>query len=176
MARIAAQLSSVLERSGLRWEERVQLAGGLFVAEALNPHWCAGRTPAEAHALLRAGAPDGSEDGAAVHRDGDGGARIEVSSISLRPDGGLERRTILSPGAPPPRVHAPRAVKPGRVRVCRRSAARGPPGRPAPQGRQEAASRWTVRHRSGSGASARIARLNERAPGGGWRRASLRGG
>ena len=58
MARIAAQLSSVLERSGLRWEERVQLAGGLFVAEALNPHWCAGRTPAEAHELLRAGDPD----------------------------------------------------------------------------------------------------------------------
>ena len=58
MARVAAQLSSVLERSTLSWEERVQLAGGLFVAEALNPHWCAGRTPAEAHELLRAGDPD----------------------------------------------------------------------------------------------------------------------
>ncbi|MCY4640710.1 MAG: hypothetical protein OXC94_10280 [Chloroflexi bacterium] len=58
MARIAAQLASVLERSRLSWEERVQLAGGLFVAEALNPHWCAGRTPAEAHELLRAGDPD----------------------------------------------------------------------------------------------------------------------
>lgn len=58
MARAAAQLSSVLERSDLSWEERVQLAGGLFVAEALNPHWCAGRTPAEAHELLRASDPD----------------------------------------------------------------------------------------------------------------------
>lgn len=58
MARAAAQLSSVLERSALSWEERVQLAGGLFVAEALNPHWCAGRTPAEAHELLRASDPD----------------------------------------------------------------------------------------------------------------------
>ena len=58
MARAAAQLSSALERSALSWEERVQLAGGLFVAEALNPHWCAGRTPAEAHELLRASDPD----------------------------------------------------------------------------------------------------------------------
>ncbi len=58
MARAAAHLSSVLERSALSWEERVQLAGGLFVAEALNPHWCAGRTPAEAHELLRASDPD----------------------------------------------------------------------------------------------------------------------
>ena len=58
MGRIAKQLSSVLERSRLRSEERVQLAGGLFVAAALGPYWCAGRTPAEAHELLRASDPD----------------------------------------------------------------------------------------------------------------------
>lgn len=58
MARIANALSSALERSPLRWEERVQLAAGLFVAEALSPYWCAGRTPAEAHEVLRASDPE----------------------------------------------------------------------------------------------------------------------
>ncbi len=58
MARIANALSSALGRSRLRWEERVQLAGGLFVAEALSPYWCAGRTPAEAHELLRESDPE----------------------------------------------------------------------------------------------------------------------
>ena len=42
-----------------------------------------------------------------------GGARIEVSSISLRPDGGLARQTIHSPDAPPPLFHEPHAVKTG---------------------------------------------------------------
>ena len=58
MTRIAHALSSALGRSRLRWEDRVQLAGGLFVAEALSPYWCAGRTPAEAHELLREGEPE----------------------------------------------------------------------------------------------------------------------
>ena len=42
-----------------------------------------------------------------------GGARIEVSSISLRPDGGLARQTIHSPDAPPSPFHEPHAVKTG---------------------------------------------------------------
>ncbi|MDA0257035.1 MAG: hypothetical protein O3C25_04750 [Chloroflexi bacterium] len=58
MARIAHALSSALGRSKLRWDERVQLAGGLFVAESLSPYWCAGRTPAEAHELLREAEPE----------------------------------------------------------------------------------------------------------------------
>jgi hypothetical protein len=58
MARIAHELSSALGRSRLRWDERVQLAGGLFMAEALSPYWCGDRTPAEAHELLREAEPE----------------------------------------------------------------------------------------------------------------------
>ncbi|MEE9256517.1 MAG: RidA family protein [bacterium] len=41
------------------------------------------------------------------------GSRIEISSIALRPDGGLERRTIVSDSAPKPLFHEPHAVKTG---------------------------------------------------------------
>ncbi len=42
-----------------------------------------------------------------------GGSRIEVSSIALRPDGGMERRTIVSDAVPDPLFHEPHAVKTG---------------------------------------------------------------
>jgi enamine deaminase RidA (YjgF/YER057c/UK114 family) len=41
------------------------------------------------------------------------GSRIEISSISLRPDAGLERRTIMSASAPKTVFHEPHAVKTG---------------------------------------------------------------
>ena len=66
MMRIAHALALALGRSRLRWDERVQLAGGLFVAEALSPYWCAGRTPAEAHDLLREREPEVAEAVAAI--------------------------------------------------------------------------------------------------------------
>jgi len=41
------------------------------------------------------------------------GSRIEISSISLRPDGGLKRQTIMSDSAPKPLFHEPHGVKTG---------------------------------------------------------------
>ena len=51
-------VQALLDRSGMTTEERVQTLGGALVLEALRPYWGDGRSPAEAHALLRRDDPE----------------------------------------------------------------------------------------------------------------------
>ncbi len=51
-------IHSLLDGAGLPAEERVQALGGALVLEALRPYWGDGRTPADAHALLRRDDPE----------------------------------------------------------------------------------------------------------------------
>lgn len=55
---LAEAVQALLDQSALTPEERVQLLGGALVLEALRPHWGEGRSPAEAHAALRAHDPE----------------------------------------------------------------------------------------------------------------------
>ena len=49
---------ALLDQAQLSSDERVQLLGGALVLEALRPYWGDGRTPADAHALLRRDDPE----------------------------------------------------------------------------------------------------------------------
>ena len=55
---LAEAVQALLDQSALSHEARVQLLGGALVLEALRPHWGDGRSPAEAHAALRAHDPE----------------------------------------------------------------------------------------------------------------------
>jgi len=55
---LSEAIHALLDRSGLAPEERVQMLGGALVLEALRPYWGDGRTPADAHALLRRDDPE----------------------------------------------------------------------------------------------------------------------
>ncbi len=55
---LAEVISTLLTRSALSAEERIQLLGGLFVTEALREHWVDGRSPSEAHERLRGTDPE----------------------------------------------------------------------------------------------------------------------
>lgn len=55
---LAEIIGTLLTRSSLSAEERIQLLGGLFVTEALREHWVDGRSPAEAHGRLRGSDPE----------------------------------------------------------------------------------------------------------------------
>jgi hypothetical protein len=43
----------ILEAAGLTPEQRIDVLGGAFAAEAIGPHWRADQAPDEAHASLR---------------------------------------------------------------------------------------------------------------------------
>ena len=55
---LSEAIQGLLDRSGLSSDERVQMLGGALVLEALRPYWGEGRTPADAHALLRRDDPE----------------------------------------------------------------------------------------------------------------------
>jgi hypothetical protein len=55
---LSEAIQGLLDRSDLSSEERVQVLGGALVLEALRPYWGDGRTPADAHALLRRDDPE----------------------------------------------------------------------------------------------------------------------
>ena len=55
---LSEAIQSLLDRSAMSSEERVQVLGGALVLEALRPYWGDGRTPADAHALLRRDDPE----------------------------------------------------------------------------------------------------------------------
>ena len=46
-------LSQVLAAAGLEYDQRMELLGGLFVAEAVRPYWESGHAADDAHELLR---------------------------------------------------------------------------------------------------------------------------
>ena len=55
---LSEAIQSLLERASVPAEERVQVLGGALVLEALRPYWGDGRSPADAHALLRRDDPE----------------------------------------------------------------------------------------------------------------------
>lgn len=55
---LSEAIQGLLDHSGLAPEARVQMLGGALVLEALRPYWGDGRTPADAHALLRRDDPE----------------------------------------------------------------------------------------------------------------------
>ena len=55
---LSEAIQTLLDRSGLASEERVQMLGGALVLEALRPYWGDGHSPADAHALLRRDDPE----------------------------------------------------------------------------------------------------------------------
>ena len=58
LATVADAMSTLLDGTSLNNEERVQLLGNALVMEALRPHWVDGRSPGEAHRLLRTSDPE----------------------------------------------------------------------------------------------------------------------
>ena len=46
-------ISRVLEATGLDYDQRIEVLGGAFVAEAVAPYWADGNSAPDAHALLR---------------------------------------------------------------------------------------------------------------------------
>ncbi len=58
MATAADAMATVLDSTSLNNEDRVQLLGNALVMEALRPHWVDGRSPGEAHRLLRTTDPE----------------------------------------------------------------------------------------------------------------------
>jgi hypothetical protein len=57
-ATVADAMATLLDGTTLSNEERVQLLGNALVMEALRPHWVDGRSPSEAHRLLRSSDPE----------------------------------------------------------------------------------------------------------------------
>jgi hypothetical protein len=51
-------LRAMLDASGLDYDARVELLGGMLVAEAVRPHWEAGCDAQAAHEALRAADPE----------------------------------------------------------------------------------------------------------------------
>lgn len=58
LATVADAMATLLDGTSLSNEERVQLLGNALVMEALRPHWVDGRSPGEAHRLLRSSDPE----------------------------------------------------------------------------------------------------------------------
>jgi|GEM_PF-6258918 len=50
---LAALVCRILEAAGLSQEQRVEVLGGAFVAEAVSPHWDTGDNAEAAHGALR---------------------------------------------------------------------------------------------------------------------------
>ena len=46
-------VSGLLDAAGLDYDQRVEVLGGAFVAEAVRPYWEAGNSADDAHDLLR---------------------------------------------------------------------------------------------------------------------------
>jgi len=57
-ATVADAMATLLDGTSLSNEDRVQLLGNALVMEALRPHWVDGRSPGEAHRLLRSSDPE----------------------------------------------------------------------------------------------------------------------
>ena len=57
-ATVADAMATLLDGTSLSNEDRVQLLGNALVMEALRPHWVDGRSPGEAHRLLRTSDPE----------------------------------------------------------------------------------------------------------------------
>lgn len=49
---------ALLDAAGVDPDARAELLGGAFVTEAVRPFWKAGRSPSEAHELLRSHDPE----------------------------------------------------------------------------------------------------------------------
>jgi hypothetical protein len=53
LATAGEAVSTLLDETALSQEDRIQLLGNALVMEALRPFWIDGRSPGEAHRLLR---------------------------------------------------------------------------------------------------------------------------
>ena len=58
LATVSEALSALLNQTTLGPEDRLQLLGNALVMEALNPFWVDGRSPGEAHRMLRSADPE----------------------------------------------------------------------------------------------------------------------
>jgi hypothetical protein len=58
LATAGEAISLLLNETSLGQDDRVQLLGNALVMEALRPFWVDGRSPGEAHRLLRAADPE----------------------------------------------------------------------------------------------------------------------
>jgi hypothetical protein len=58
LATVGEAISTLLEETTLSNEDRVQLLGNALVMEALRPFWVDGRSPGEAHRMLRGADPE----------------------------------------------------------------------------------------------------------------------
>ena len=58
LATVGEAMSTLIDETSLSHEDRVQLLGNALVMEALRPFWVDGRSPGEAHRLLRGNDPE----------------------------------------------------------------------------------------------------------------------
>ncbi len=50
---LSALVRDILDAAGLSSEQRIDVLGGAFAAEAIGPHWHVSQSPDDAHASLR---------------------------------------------------------------------------------------------------------------------------
>jgi hypothetical protein len=55
---VSEAMTTLLDETSLGNEDRVQLLGNALVMEALRPFWIDGRSPGEAHRMLRSADPE----------------------------------------------------------------------------------------------------------------------
>jgi len=58
LATVGEAMATLLDETSLISEERIQLLGNALVMEALRPFWIDGRSPGEAHRMLRGTDPE----------------------------------------------------------------------------------------------------------------------
>jgi len=58
IATVGEAISMILEETSLGTDDRVQVLGNALVMEALRPFWIDGRSPGEAHRMLRGADPE----------------------------------------------------------------------------------------------------------------------
>ena len=58
LATVGEAISTLVDETSLSHEDRVQLLGNALVMEALRPFWTDGRSPGEAHRMLRGADPE----------------------------------------------------------------------------------------------------------------------
>jgi len=58
LATVGEAMSSLIDETSLSHEDRIQLLGNALVMEALRPFWIDGRSPGEAHRMLRGNDPE----------------------------------------------------------------------------------------------------------------------
>lgn len=58
LATVGEAMSTLIDETSLSHEDRVQLLGNALVMEALRPFWVDGRSPGEAHRMLRGADPE----------------------------------------------------------------------------------------------------------------------